>query len=336
MSMEISIDKARALSVQIFEKFGFSNADAKMATEVILAGDMAGKPSHGLVRLVNMKNMINDGRVIVSQAKCEIIKETVNSILVDGKGKPGFMVVPLALEKALEKMRDLKVGIVCGGATNESPAVGMIGYFARKAVEKNLIYLGFHNSMSYLVPHGAKKAVWGTNPITIGVPSTLGPVIWDCSSSKISVGEVVIAKRDGKKLVEGVGLDKDGNRTTDPCAILSGGILPFAGHKGSGMAMVVELLAGALIHSSIRPDSQWKWGSFFILIDPTMFGDINTYKQEATKSIEMLKAAPKADGVDEILYPGEQSDRKYKNALKTGMIVISQSVYDELNAMLGS
>ena len=334
--MEISIDEARSLSVQVLEKFGFSHTDSAVATEVILTGEMTGKASHGLVRLVNMKNMINDGRVVVSQAKCEIIKETANSVLVDGKGKPGFIVVPFALEKALEKMADQKVGIVCGGATNESPAVGMIGYFARKAVEKDLIYLGFHNSMSYLIPHGAKKAVWGTNPITIGVPSTLGPVIWDCSSSKISVGEVVIAKRDGKQVAEGIGLDKEGNPSTDPSDILSGGILPFAGHKGSGMAMMVELLAGALIHSSIRPDSQWNWGSFFILIDPTMFGDIYTYKQEVTKSIEMLKATSKADGVDEIFYPGEQSDRKYKQLLKSGILEISHSVYDELNAILGS
>lgn len=334
--MKISIDKARSLSIQVLEKFGFSNEGANAATDVILAGEMTGKASHGLVRLINMKNMINDGRVVVSQKECEIIKETANSVLIDGKGKPGFMVVPFALEKALEKMADQKVGIVCAGATNESPAAGMIGYFARKAVEKNLIYLGFHNSMSYLVPHGAKKAVWGTNPITIGAPSTLGPVIWDCSSSKVSVGEVVIAKRDGKQIATGIGLDKDGNPSTDPSAILTGGILPFAGHKGSGMAMMVELLAGALIHSSIRPDSQWNWGSFFILIDPAMFGDIDTYKQEVTKSIEILKATPKADGIDEIFYPGEQSDRKYKQATKTGMIEISQSVYDELNSILSS
>lgn len=334
--MEISIEKARSLSVQVLEKFGFNNTDSAAATEVILAGEMTGKASHGLVRLVNMKKMIDDGRVVVNQDKNEIVKETANSVLVDGKGKPGFMVAPFALEKALEKMADQKVGIVCGGATNESPAVGMIGHFARKAVEKNLIYLGFHNSMSYLVPHGAKKGVWGTNPITIGVPSTLGPVIWDCSSSKISVGEVIIAKRDGKQIPEGFGLDKEGNPSTDPSTILSGGILPFAGHKGSGMAMMVELLSGVLIHSSIRPDSQWNWGSFFILIDPTMFGDIDTYKQEVTKSIKMLKATPKANGVDEIFYPGEQSDRKYKQALKTGTIESSQSVYDELNAILGT
>ena len=328
--MQIKIDEAESLATDVLQKFGFSESDSLSATNVLIGGELVGKPSHGLVRLVSMKKMIDDGRVSVNQIATEIVKETPNSILVDGKKKPGFMTVPYAFNLAIDKIKQHKLGIYCGGVTNSSPAVGMIGYFARQATDNNLIYLGFHNSMSYLVPHGAKKAVWGTNPITIGIPSKMGPVIWDSSSSKISVGEIVLAKRDGKQIAEGVGVDKEGNPSTDPIAILSGGILPFAGHKGSGMAMMVELLAGALMSSSITPDAQWNWGSFFILIDPSIFRPIEEYKNEVSNAIKLLKQAPKADGFSEIYYPGEQSNTIYKNTLKTGEFNLSDSVYKDL------
>lgn len=337
--MEITIKQATKLSSEILAIFGYSVEEASVITDILVDADISGKASHGLVRLLRMKTMIEDGRVEVSNREIEIVKETSQSILVSGKKKTGFYVVPKALDLAMEKMRKNKASIFCCGVCNTSPAAGMIGYYARKAVKKDLIYIGFHNSVRALIPFGAKKSLFGTNPITIGIPSTNLPVIWDCSTTKINVGTILVKKAQGEKLPEGVALDKEGNPTVDPCVAFEGGfahLLPIAGHKGSGMAMMVELLAGALVGSSIHEDKQWLWGSFGILIDPTMFGNINDFKENVDQTITDLKALPKANGFDEIYYPGEKSQKLRQANIEKGSFELSETIYNDLNQLVAT
>lgn len=331
--MKIPIKQATKLSNKLLKSFGFTDEEARLCTELFIEGELVGKASHGLIRLVKLKKMIDDGRVEVNDKRIEIVAETKLSILVDGKRKTGFYVAPKTLELAFEKMKSFGIGILAAGGTNTSPAAGMIGYYARRACEKELIYIGFHNSMSYLVPFGAKKALWGTNPVTIGVPSNDVPVIWDSSSSKISVGDILVARQEGKKLPKDVALDKDGNPTQDPVEALDGGVLPFATHKGSGMAFIVELLAGALVDSSISKDAQWNWGAFFVLIDPSMFRPIEVFKKQVQASIKELKSLPKAEGVKEVYYPGERSQKLRLKHLKKGKFEISDKLYEELKGL---
>lgn len=332
--MKIKISDINSLSIRILGNLGLTKEEAKYCTELFLEAELCGKSSHGFDRLIKLNNMIGDGRVKVSQNKdIEIKKQTDQTILVDGKEKTGFYVVPKTLDLAMDRLKDSKSNIVASGVYNTTPAAGMIGYYARKAAEEDLIYIGFHNSMSYLVPFGAKKGLFGTNPVTIGVPSSDLPVIWDCSSSKISVGDVVMKKRAGEELEEGIGLDKEGNTTIDPKKVLRGGILPFASYKGSGMAMMVELLAGALVDSSIIEQNQWKWGAFFILIHPGAFRDIEEFKNEVDETIESLKNLPKKEEVEEIYFPGEKSGKLRRQQLKSGFVEIPDGVYKEMEEL---
>jgi len=332
--MKVKINKLTNLSDRILTKFGYSKEERSYCTELLLEGELTGKFSHGFNRLISMKKMIDEGKVQVNSKKIEIKKETTQSILVDGKRKTGFYVIPKTFDIALEKVKKNKVNIFCGGVFNTSPAAGMVGYYARKAAEENLIYLGFHNSMSYLIPFGAKKSLFGTNPVTIGIPTNDIPVIWDCSSSKVSVGSIVLTKKEGKKIPKGIALDENGKPTLDPEQALKGGILPFSEHKGSGMAMIVELLAGALTGSSIRKEKQWNWGSFFILINPSMFRPIDEFKNEVEQTIKDLKALSKAKGFKQIYYPGERSQNLRRSLLKKGKIEVNDVVYKELENVM--
>lgn len=120
-------------------------------------------------------------------------------------------------------------------------------------------------------PLGTTKDLWGTDPITVSVPTHTIPVILDMASSQTTWGDLMVAKTEGKQIKEGVAIDADGNMTIDPAKAMEGGILPIAGHKGSGLAFIVELLGGGLSHSRIGGAVEGGWGSFYILIDPTMF-----------------------------------------------------------------
>lgn len=328
--MKIQISKATEISNKALEELGYSQEESRYITELLLDAELAGKPSHGFMRLIAIQKMIKDGRVEVNKHKIEITKETNQSILVDGKKKTGLYVVPKALDISINKIKDNKVYLYCCGVFNTSPTAGMIGYYARKATENNLIYIGFHNSMSYLIPFGAKKSLFGTNPITIGVPTNDLPIIWDCSSSKTSVGSIILKKNEGKNISENIALDKDGNPTINPLEALAGGILPFSEHKGSGMAMMVELIAGALVGSSIRKDKQWNWGSFFILINPSALRDIDEFKKDVDETIKELKNLPKTAGVSEIYYPGEKSQATRRNQIKKGSFELSDKLYQSL------
>ena len=168
----------------------------------------------------------------------------------------------------------------------------------------------------------------------MGIPSNDLPVILDMSSSQIPFGKVVLAKAANEKLPENVALDKDGNITSNPLAVLSGGgLLPFAGFRGSGIAFTVELLGGALTKSAVGKKIGGGWGSFFILIDPSIFRDLKEFKNEVSVAIEELKNLPKAKGVGEIFYPGERSQKLRQEQLKSGFIEIPDLLYSQLEKL---
>lgn len=213
-------------------------------------------------------------------------------------------------------------------------ASGYIGDYARRAAEQDLIFVGFHNSPGGLVPHGTTKGIWGTDPLTISIPAHKIPVVLDMASSQTTWGDIMLAKTEGRTIKEGVAIDAEGNLTVDPAKAMEGGILPIAGHKGSGLAFMVELLGGALSNSRVGGAVDGGWGSFYILINPGFFRDINAFKNDVQAAINELKSTPKAKGFTEVFFPGEQSYYKRQRNLEKGEIAVSEKLMAELEALL--
>jgi L-2-hydroxycarboxylate dehydrogenase (NAD+) len=328
--MKIKIDEAKELALKVLEKSGFPEEERKLITENVMAAELAGRKSHGFNLLLSLTKMINVDHasmtVKVGGEEMQVIKETNNSLYIDAKLKPGFYVIYKSLETAIPKAK--KAGIYTVGIKNAGYSTGYIGDYARKAAENDLIYIGFHSIYGDLVPFGAKKAIFGTNPITIGVPSESNPVILDMASSVATIGSVVIARNEGKKMKEGIGVDAEGKPTTEPMAVLNhGGVLPIAGHKGSGLAFMVELLGGALTASAIGFIKPGAWGSFYILVNPEMFRPVAEFKADVSLAIRELKNAPKAEGFAEIFFPGERSAWVRQNNLQAGEIEIDEKLW---------
>lgn len=326
--MKIKIKEAQDLATKILVSHGFSQEEAKYCVLNCLEGELTEKKTHGFVRIPKLIKFVNDKRVIVGGEDIEVIKETPVSILVDGKKKTGLYVINKALELGIQKVKSS--GMVAVGVTNNALISGMIGQYARVATEQDLIYIGFHNSISAIAPFGSAKAIVGTNPITVGIPINDLPIILDMSSSKITYGEVLLALSEKRELESNVVIDKDGHPSTNPDDAFEGALLPMADHKGSGLAIVIELLAGALTGSLVGNNITGGWGSFFILIDPSIIRDINEFKTDAESLIKELKNSPKMDGFDEIYYPGERSQKKRLEALRSGEFELSDEIYNEL------
>jgi LDH2 family malate/lactate/ureidoglycolate dehydrogenase len=335
--MIITITAAKNLSEKILTKLGFPAEERRLITENVIEAELAERKSHGLSRLVSISKFINgenlDRTVRVGGEEMEIIGETLNSLHYDAKFKPGFYAIYKSLEAAIPKVK--KSNIVAVGIKNTGFATGYIGAYARRACESDLIFIGFHSIYGDLIPYGSTKALFGTNPFTVGIPSLQAPVILDMASSKMTIGDIVVAKGEGKQIRAGIALDDAGQPTTDPGKILNGGgVLPFAGHKGSGLAFIIELLAGALTGSSVGEAVPGGWGSFYILINPELFRPIAEFKTDVQKGIDELKSLPKARGFAEILYPGERANMVRQNHLESGEFAVSEKLFDSLNALL--
>jgi len=329
--VRITLDQILDISYQNLARWGFHDEEIGLINRNLLDAELSGKKTHGFVRLLSIKKQYDKKELNVEPLVLDILSESSTHLHVDGKNKLGFGVIYKALEKAKEKVA--KTGLVAVGIKNTG-VTGYIGSYAREAVKDDLIYLGFHNSTGGLIPHGSIAEMWGTNPLTVGIPTFDVPIILDMASSQITWGDLLVAKNEDRQLREGVALDKDGKPTIDPEKAMAGGLLPFFGHKGSGLAFIVELLAGALMGSRVGNNVPGGWGSFFILLDLKLFRPLGEFKQDVQTAIEELKNSPKAEGVKEIFFAGEKSYKLHQQHLEQGYFELSDKLYSDLQSLL--
>ena len=216
----------------------------------------------------------------------------------------------------------------------------MSGYYAEQAVKKNLIIICFTNAPPAIAPHGAKKSLFGTNPICFGTPTASKiPFILDTSVSVINRGKIRVAERTNKKIPEGVALDKFGKPTTDAKKALAGVQLPIAGFRGSGLAWMVDILSGVITggnHGGKVKDpfddftGPQNIGHLFIVIKPNIF--VGNYNQRIKENIKRIKRLPKIRGIKEILYPGQNKFRRYKKNLNN-KINIPANIFEDLKKL---
>ena len=181
-------------------------------------------------------------KVINPKPKIKIKKISQSITHLDANNSIGFVAADIGIKKAIENAKKTGIGLV--GIKN-SGHYGLSGYYVEQAVKKNLIAFAFTNAPPAIAPHGSLKSLFGTNPICFGTPtSSKIPFILDTSVSMINRGKIRVAAKIGKKIPEGVALDKFGKPTTDAKKALSGVQLPIAGFRGSGLAWMVDILSG--------------------------------------------------------------------------------------------
>jgi len=309
-------NELKRLITKIFIKHKLSKNHANICAEAIVNAELVGAPSHGLSRLKMYCDRINK-KVINPKPKIKIKKISQSITHIDANNSIGFVAADIGIKKAIENAKKTGFGLV--GIKN-SGHYGLSGYYAEQAVKKNLMALVFTNAPPAIAPHGALKTLFGTNPICFGTPtSSKIPFILDSSVSMINRGKIRVAARTGKKIPDGVALDKFGNPTTNAKKALKGVQLPIAGFKGSGFAWMVDILSGVLTggnHGGKVKDpfddftGPQNIGHLFIVIKPNIF--VGNYNQRIKENIKRIKKLPKIKGIREILYPGQNKFNRYK------------------------
>ena len=332
----MEIKKLKNIINKIFVNHGVTKKHASICSEAIINAELVGAPSHGLSRLKMYCDRIKS-KLINPKPKIKIKKISQSITHIDANNGIGFVAADLAIKTAIKNAK--KTGISLVGVKN-SGHYGLSGYYAEQAVKHNLIAFCFTNAPPAIAPHGSKKSLFGTNPICFATPtSSKVPFILDTSVSVINRGKIRVAARTGKKIPQGVALDKFGKPTTDAKKALSGVQLPIAGFKGSGLAWMVDILSGVLTggnHGGKVRDpfddfsGPQNIGHLFLVMKPNLF--VGNYSQRIKENIKRIKKLPKLKGVKKIYYPGENKYSRYISNLKKN-ILIPKNILEDLEKL---
>jgi L-2-hydroxycarboxylate dehydrogenase (NAD+) len=317
-------EEIEKLALGLLVKHGLKPEEATIVAKEILDAEMRGRHAHGVELLPTMIERMKE-----RTGEIRVIRDSGFSALVDGGDNLGPLVADLCSNLAISKAQSLGVSIV--GAVNKFVFVTG-GYHARKIAENNLIAIIFSAAEARVAPWGGIDRIFGTNPVAVGIPSKQRPIVLDMALSRKAAAEIRLAKKLGEKIDKSWAVDQNGNPTDDPDEALKGALLPIDTYKGYGLALVVEILGGLFVGGKAGNVVKGRRGMAFIALKPNTFVDLDKFKQDVSLLVSEIKASRKARGFDEILIPGEKSDREFEKAKSRG-IEVSEKFLDNIKGL---
>jgi len=317
----------------IFTKAGCSAAEAERIGKYLVSANLTGHDSHGVVRVPRYVQWKKNG-VVFADREVKIVTDTPVLAVVDGLHGFGQTVAPQAVTIGIEKCRKNGLSMV---ALRNAGHIGRVGDWAEMAAAEGLVSVHFVNaSGSVLVaPFGGTERRLSTAPFVVGVPRPgQTPIILDFATSIVAEGKVLVASQGGKKLPENALIDRDGQMGTDPHLLYGdytatghrdhskgkGAIRAFGEHKGSGLALMCELLGGSLTGMSATGEGRrFGNGMLSFYIDPKVIDPEAMFSDDVARYIAYFKSARPTTPGGEVLIPGEPEQRTRAQRSKEGV-----------------
>lgn len=340
------VEALREFCARVFMHFGVPKTDATQAADVLSAADLRGIDSHGVARMRSYVELLSEG-LINPKPEVKVVRSTLSTSTIDGDNGLGLVVGPRANQMAMDMAERAGSGWVSVRNTNH---FGIAGYYTLKAVQRDLIGWAMTNSTAMVAPLWGVERMLGTNPIAIAFPGKhQPPIVLDMATCTAAYGKIEIALRKGEKIPAGWAIDSLGRGTTDPADVLAGGALvPLGsdrergGHKGYGLAMMVDLLSAALsganwgpfatpfaLRQTIPTRSVGKGiGHFFGAMSIDGFIDIDEFKSQVDEYIRVFRATKPAPGTSGPLIPGDPERESEQIRRKNGVPLILPVVKD--------
>ena len=329
-TISLTLDEIFDLSKKTLLANGCDAETASILSDLIMKAERDGSLSHGLFRLPAYVSGLKSGK-INGKGKPEIKIISPSVIRVLGNN----CLAPVVLNKGVpELIKAAKENGIAVLAITNSHHMAAMWPETEMIAEQGLVAFACTSYKPLVAPAGAKKALFGTNPISFAWPRPgKTPVVYDMATASMAMGEVQVAKREGHKVPLGTGLNKEGKETTDPGEIADGGVLlPFGGYKGSGIAMMVELLAGALVGDNFSYETAAKdnkdggppsGGEFILAISPDKLSG-NDWNKHSNEFFEKMKS------MEGVRLPGE---RRHKNRLDKGPRNINEELVNKIKSL---
>jgi LDH2 family malate/lactate/ureidoglycolate dehydrogenase len=334
------IEVLREFSTRIFLHFGVPKADAAQAADVLASADLRGIDSHGVARLTSYFDLLSEG-LINPTPGIKILRSTPSTATIDGDNGLGLVVGPQANTIAMDMAEKAGSGWVSICNTNH---FGIAGYYVLQALKRDMIGWAMTNSTKLVTPLWGAERMLGTNPIAIAFPGKdEPPIVIDMATCAAAYGKIEMARRRGQSIPQGWGIDHQGRGTTNPDDIVAGGaLLPLGsdrergGHKGYGLAVMVDILCGPLsganwgpftppfaLRQEIPARSVGRGiGHFFGAMRIDGFIEADEFKRQIDDFVRTFRATRPAPGTDGPLIPGDPEREAEKVRSKDGVPLI--------------
>ena len=339
-----------AFCQQVFQSLNLSERDAKIAAAVLVAADVRGIPSHGVGRLWRYVNGLKI-RLMIPDAPVEVVVDTPSSIVIDAHGAMGAPVSVRAMESVLNKA---KTNGAAFGCVRDSNHFGIAGYYAMMALDEDMIGIAMSNTAALGVPTFGRQVMFGTNPLAFAAPADEERAfVLDMATTVITRGKIELYERLGKELPVGWAVDKTGQPAREARTLLDdmfhrvgGGILPlggageeFGGHKGYGLAIMVDILCAVLCAAPFGPavadteTSSARVSHFFGAIRIDTFRDPQEFRRDMDRMLRGLRNCPLAEGAERVYFAGQKEFEKEEECLRRGVPLLKKT-YDQI-CMIG-
>jgi hydroxycarboxylate dehydrogenase B len=312
---------------KIFNAAGSDDSEAAIVANHLVEANLAGHDSHGVIRTAAYLDCVKKGAVLPNR-HAQVTSDRGNILSIDGEFGYGQVIARESMEIAIERAK--REGLVILSIVNAGH-LGRIGAWAEQLAGAGLVSLHFVNTSGHgilVAPHGGRDRRLSTNPIAAGAPMPgQSPMILDIATSVIAEGKIMVARDRGDTLPEACFVDADGNPSRDPNAFYAdppGAILPFGGHKGFGIAVFCEVLAGALTggassHPSNKTVKRMANNMMTIALDPDAFAGSAFFEADISRLVGWIKSSRPSVSEGQVLIPGEVEVRVRQQRLNSGI-----------------
>ena len=323
--IHLSVEDARALGERALRGIGYDDEEARIIADHVIDAALCGYEYSGLAKILNIPE---HPRFAQPRRPITIVHETEVSALYDGGNNNGMVAMYHAANAAIAKAAAHGISVI---GVSDSWMSGRSAYFVEMIARAGLVAIHTASSGGAVAPHGGSQPVLGTNPIAFALPGADGPLVLDMGTSAFMGTDLALRVRLGTPLPEGVAIDRDGNPTRDAKAARDGALLPFGGHKGFGLGLIVAafgLLGGGALGANTNDggqnDGDKRDGYVFIAFRPDLLVPLADLERELAALIARVKAVPPLPGFSEIRIPGEREG-----------LDIDRLVLDRLTALAG-
>jgi LDH2 family malate/lactate/ureidoglycolate dehydrogenase len=328
-----SPEALRRVAQFILEAAGTPPDLAQIVGESLVESNLVGHDSHGVMRLMQYLALVRQGQVqpAARPTRLSTHQATARVDAARGWGQPAAR---LATQTAIGLAQDYGVGVVTIDRCNH---IGRLGEYVESISQAGMIGMAMCNAEAVVAPFGGRQGRMGTNPMAWAMPRGPGqePLLVDFATSGVAEGKLQVARVKGERVAPGLILDRDGHGSIEPADFYAGGaLLPFGGHKGYGISVMIELVAGALsgMGPSMAAQYQGGNGTLLMAINIARFVPFEQFTAQATELCEKIKATPTAEGFSEVLVPGEPEMRSRRQRLAAG-IVLPEQTWQSIQAL---
>jgi delta1-piperideine-2-carboxylate reductase len=325
--MKIKVTEAIELAHSALRALGYGSSEATRISHHLLDSELRGYGVAGLARILSISDRLA-GKP--PQQTTKTTRDAPATAQIDGQDSLGYLVAHEATRIAIEKAK--VTGIAAVGA-NGTWYTGMLSYYAEMAAAEDLVAVIHSNCTAWVAPEGGYKPMFGTNPYCVGFPTSSVPVIYDIGTSKIIHADIMLAKRLGRELPPDSAFDSDGHTTVDPHEALQGAMAVWGGHRGSGLAVVVQLM-GVMAGSPALPPNLEDFGFMIIVVNPAMFRPLEEFKREIDDFSEKMRASSPLPGGSQLRMPFERSNGVRAANRTSGEIDVEEEVLQKLRELI--